>query len=80
MKKLLKNTSLISIAIFACYASTNANADTVSKLTCALNPSSCSSTLGAGGTGHGGTGGNNGGNTGTKTEITNGVNDEKNNE
>ena len=49
MKKLLKNASLISIAIFACYASTSANAtDPVSKLTCALNPSSCSSTLGAG--------------------------------
>lgn len=76
MKKLLKNASLISIAIFACYASTSANANPVSKLTCALNPSSCSSTLGAGGTGHGGTGGN----TGTKTEITNGVNNAKSNE
>ena len=80
MKKLLKNASLISIAIFACYASTSANADPVSKLTCALHPSSCSSTLGAGGTGHGGTGGGNGGNTGTKTEITNGVNNAKSNE
>ncbi|VEL96973.1 hypothetical protein ALT761_01972 [Alteromonas sp. 76-1] len=56
MKKTLKYSFLTSVLLFACYAPFSANAtDTDIKLIgCSILPIACSSTLGAGGSGHGG--------------------------
>lgn len=86
MKKLIKFASLTSILLFSLIASFAANANDLEKLKCLVLPFTCTTTLGAGGTGHGevdtlgaggtGHGGGNTGGTGKPTGYKSGKNNE----